>query len=131
MPYSQEDFAAAVLDYCDMHEAITEAAKDMKLLRQKKAQRGAEIMQYMEHHGIDAAELPNNDGCVRKYTSNRKVPVKKGEILQILSDAMGEDRAGEAMNKLEDDRPAVPVTSLKRQKAPPPKVEKKASKVQI
>ncbi len=131
MPYSQDDFATAVLDYCDMHEAITEASKDLKMLRQKKAQRGSEIMQYMEHHGIDAAELPNNDGCVRKYTSNRKLPVKKGEILQILSDAVGQDKAGEAINRFEDDRPAVPVTSLKRQKAAPPKVDKKASKVQI
>ncbi len=135
MTYSSADFSAAVIDYCAIHDEITEASQTIKLLRQTKSKRASEIMQYMEEHNIDAAELPEEKGYVRKYTAHRKMPAKKQDILQILADAVGDTRAEEVITRFEQDRDTVPTTTLKRQK-PTEKLEgqgskKKANKVQL
>lgn len=114
MTYSAQDFASAVVDYCNMHDEITAVNKDLKTLRKRKQERGAEIMQYMAQHDIGAAQLPGDDGTLRLYSSERRAPATKGDMLQLLSEEMGDERAAEAMARMTAAREVKTTSTLKR-----------------
>lgn len=92
---AEEDFKAAVKAYIDIHDQLTQAGKELRDIRKKKAELADVIVQYMKKNDIDECAL--TDGKLVRKQTKRLEPLKKEHILAELAKVVGEPRAEDVL----------------------------------
>lgn len=109
---AEEDFKAAVKAYIDMHDQLSEAGKQLRSIRKKKAELADVIVQYMKKNDIDECAL--QDGKLIRKQAKRLEPLKKEHIMEELTKAVGEPRAEDILVSIFGKRAVAERDTLQR-----------------
>lgn len=109
---AQDDFKAAVKAYIEMHDQLTEASKNLRGIRKKKAELADVIVQYMKKNDIDECAL--QDGKLIRKQSKRLEPLKKEHIMDELKRAVGEPKADDILLSIFSKRAVAEKDTLRR-----------------
>lgn len=111
---AERDFKDAVKAYIDMHDQLTDASKQLRDIRKKKAELADVIVQYMKKNDIDECTL--KDGKLIRKQAKRLEPLKKEHIMEELSRAVGETRAEDILVNIFSKRSVAEKDTLRRTK---------------
>ena len=109
---AEDDFRDAVRAYIDMHDQLTEASKQLRGIRKKKAELAEVILQYMQRNEI--AECTLKDGKLMRRQAKRLEPLKKEHIMAELTKAVGDSRAEDILVNIFSKRAVAEKDTLKR-----------------
>lgn len=106
------EFKEAVKSFISMHDRLTEASKELRETRKKKAELAEVIVEYMAKHEIDGINV--RDGKLVRKQSKRLEPLKKEHILEELKKAVGETKADDILVNIFGNRTVTNKDTLRR-----------------
>lgn len=109
---AREEFRQVVKSYIDLNDQLQEMAKQNKGLRKQKAELADVIVLYMKKNDIGECSL--QDGKLILGQSKRLEPLKKQQIIDELTKAVGDSKAEDIMLGIFGNRAVSNKDTLKR-----------------
>lgn len=92
---TETTFKDAVRTYIELHDELTESAKQMRELRRKKEDLGAAVLKFMRDNKIDEFQVA--DGTLKRRNGKRTEGLKKEYILDSLKAALADETKAQAV----------------------------------
>jgi hypothetical protein len=86
-----EQFRNKVVDYVKLTDEIAESSKALCLIRKRRKELQASIIQHMTDHKIDQCNL--RDGTLVLKSKKASPPINEDLLLEALKEQVGQDRA--------------------------------------
>jgi hypothetical protein len=98
-------FRQSVKEYVDISSQISNAAKELCVVKRKKNELGELILEFMQQNNYDAVSSGN--ATILKKTSTRKSGFKEDTILQAAKGFLGDSDVAKFMEKLDSSREVI------------------------
>jgi hypothetical protein len=112
--YAKNVFRAAVLEYIEADDKVKSTMAELKVVRKKQSELAATILEFMRKNDID--ECTNEHGRLVRRESKRTEPLKPDHIMAELRKELGEGKADDVLQRINNKRETIVKDSLSRRK---------------
>lgn len=107
-----QEFIDLVKEYVTLDDQIKESTQEMRIVKKRKKEVDSKIKEYMIVK--DIPELGINDGLLKVYKSKQTKPLKRDNILKILSEELGAEKGKEITDRIFNSREITHTDKIRR-----------------